>query len=45
MQRFLPAIRAAVSVAALGSIGFGLYCIFPPAAFVVVGGLVWWDVR
>lgn len=45
MNRTVLALRTALSVAALGSIGYGLYVIFPPAAFVVVGGLVWWDLR
>lgn len=45
MQRYLPHLRAGLSVVALGSVGWGLYLVFPPAAFVVVGGLVWWDLR
>lgn len=37
--------RALLSAAALVSIGYGCFLVFPPAAFVVTGALVWHDLR
>lgn len=42
---YLHLIRAALLVGALASIGYGLALIHPPAAYVVVGGLVWWRLK
>lgn len=45
MQLLAPTLRAVLSLAALGAIGVGAWQIFPPAALIAVGGLVWLDLR
>lgn len=45
MQLLEPTLRALLSLAALGAIGIGTWQIFPPAALIVVGGLILWDLK
>tara|TARA_R110000803_G_scaffold43701_1_gene93002 strand:+ start:2607 stop:2768 length:162 start_codon:yes stop_codon:yes gene_type:complete len=41
--RSQAAVHIVLSVGSLAAIGVGLWFIYPPAAAVVVGGLVWID--
>lgn len=36
-------LKAIIGLCALAAIGIGVWHIYPPAAPVVVGGLIWYD--
>ena len=41
----MPKFKAIIGIAALASIGIGLWCIYPPLAPIVLGLLIWHDIR
>lgn len=38
-------LRAALALGALCAIGYGCWLLRPAAAYIVVGGLLWWECR
>lgn len=38
-------VYIAIALASLASIGYGCFLIFPPLAFIAVGGLLWLDLN